>query len=97
MTFDEMEGLFKKYSKAYQYLEFDRVFSKLSQRSDLHAFILLDRLLPGRSEVVSAATHDEITLSFDVEKLAAVVTDDEILELVRCGVNLDRDRLMMWA
>ena len=66
-----------------EYLKFDRVQNKLTQRRDLHAFMMLDKLLPyeeGERDIVSCAEHDEIWFSIDLEKLAAGETVDQILE-----------------
>ena len=72
------------------YLEFAKVEKRLSNRPDLHAFLLLDRLVPGTRDIVSAAEHDEFYLEVDPEELAADPTDSDVLELVRCGVRYDR-------
>ena len=74
-----------------EFLRFERVKDKLSQRPDLHAFLLLDRLLPGTSDIVASAEHDEIWLDADPEKLAEIVTKDQWIELMRCGVRYDDD------
>ncbi len=74
-----------------EFLEFDRVENKTSQRHDLHAFMLLDRLVPGKGDIVSAAEHDEIWLGVSPEELAKVATEDQIIELIRCGVRHDGD------
>jgi hypothetical protein len=71
------------------YLEFDQVKDKFSNRPDLHAFILLDRLVPGDVDMVSSSAHDEFYLSVDPDALAAVATEDDIHDLVRCGVRYD--------
>jgi hypothetical protein len=72
-----------------EYIKFERVENKLSSRPDLHAFILLDQLCPHDSDMVSAAEHDEIYLDIDMDKLAEVVTEDQVCDLVRCGVRYD--------
>jgi hypothetical protein len=81
------------------YIKFDRVETKRSQRPDLHAYLLLDDLFPnpGRDMVCSAA-HDEIWLDVEGEKLNDL-TDEQILELTRCGVRYDSecDSLAMFA
>ena len=41
--------------------------------------------------MISAAKHDEIYFDFDIEELAKVITKEQILDLVRCGVNYDSD------
>ena len=63
-----------------------------TKRRDLHAFLLLEKLLPGSEErIVSAADHDEIWLGVDPEALAAVITIEQIEELDSCGVMADED------
>lgn len=75
-----------------EFLKFDRVKVKFSERPDLHAFILLDKLLPGSDrDMVSAAEHDIIYLDVDAEKLNEIVTDEQVIELCRCGVHYDSD------
>ncbi len=81
------------------YLKFDRIENKRNQRPDLHAWLLLDELYPNPGYgMVSAAGHDEIWLDVEGEKLESL-TDDQILELVRCGVRHDseHDCLVMFA
>lgn len=79
-TFDKFED---------EYLKFDRIPNKRSLRPDLHAFLLLDSLQPGTLDMVGSASHDETFLSPDVEALAKVITEDQVLELVRCGVRYE--------
>lgn len=80
-----------------EHLEFDRIKNKFSQRPDLHAFILLDKILPSDHDIISCAEHDEIYLNPNLEELAAVITEEQILELVRCGVNFEREGLQMFV
>ena len=82
-----------------EHCQFDRVKNKLSHRPDLHAFNLLDKLVPGTGDIVGAACHDQIWLSVEPEELAMVATEDEIVELIRCGVFFDTsaDRLSMYV
>lgn len=72
-----------------EYGEFERVQDKLSSRPDLHAFILLNELCPDGRDIVSAAEHDEIYLDVDMDELATVITEDQVCDLVRCGVRYD--------
>lgn len=76
-----------------EYLKFERVVNKHSNRPDLHAFLLLDSLVPTEREtdMVACAEHDEIWLGIDPEELSAVASEEQILELVRCGVRYDAD------
>lgn len=74
-----------------EYLNFDAVQDKRSYRPDLHAFLLLDDLFPNPdNDMIAAAEHDEFWLDVDGEAIATL-TDDQILELVRCGVRYDSD------
>jgi hypothetical protein len=75
----------------HDYLEFARVENKRNQRPDLHAFLLLDELCPkeGR-DMIRGAEHDEFYLDVNDEQLEAL-SDDQILELVRCGVMVNSD------
>lgn len=81
------------------YIKFEDVKVKLSNRPDLHAFILLDHLIPGTSDIVCAAEHDEFFLSIKPSKLNKVATDEQIRDLVRCGIRFDEntDCLCMFA
>ena len=86
----DLSVIFEKYDD--DYLKFDRVEKKFSQRPDLCAFILLDKLLPNAAlDMISAAEHDEIFLEVDCDKLAEVATEEDILMLTRCGVRYDDD------
>ena len=97
MTREEMEAIFNGDEHDEEFLKFDRVERKRSQRPDLHAFLLLDEIVPGRADIVCAAEHDEIFLDVDLDDLAAKATREQIVELVRCGVRLDHEGLAMFA
>jgi len=73
------------------FIKFDRIADPPSMRSDICAFLLLDKLVPGTIDMVTAAEHDEIWLQVDCDVLAKVATEDDILYLVRCGVRYDDD------
>lgn len=90
-----IEELFDKYYD--EYLKFDRIEKKFSNRPDLHAFILLDQLMPGTGDMVSAAGHDIIYLDIDTEKFLEIATEDIIRDLSRCGVHVDEDSLALYA
>jgi hypothetical protein len=94
----DLEATFKKFED--EYLEFHRVTKKLNGRPDLCAFLLIDKLLPNPgSDIIPAAEHDEFWLDADMEKLAQVATEEDILTLVRCGIRYDSecDSLAMFA
>jgi hypothetical protein len=73
-----------------EFLKFNKVANKRSQRPDLHAFLLLDELFPGTGDMVAAASHDEIWLDVE-DNQVETLTDEQILELSWCGVRHDRD------
>lgn len=80
------------------YSKFENVKNKLSNRPDLHAFILLDRLVPSNNDIISASEHDEFFLDVDLEELAKVATENDLLDLIRCGVRYsDYDCFCMFA
>lgn len=95
MTRYELRELFEKHND--EFLKFERVETKRSRRADLHGFILLDELVPGDRDILAGAEHDEVYLSIDVDDLAAVVTEAQVIELVRCGVRCDGDGLCMFV
>ena len=82
-----------------EFCKFENVQNKFSNRPDLHAFILLDKLVPGNSDIISASEHDEFYLDIDIQKLEKVITQEQILDLIRCGIRYDTgyDCLSMFA
>ena len=89
MTPEDMADLFERHEG--EFIKFDRVTTKRSNRRDLHAFIRLDELVPGDRCVISGAEHDEIWIEVSIPALAKVATEADIIELIRCGVRLDAD------
>lgn len=96
MTEDQIRETFDKHGE--EFLEFERVVFPKSKRPDLHAFLLLDTIVPGDMDIVAAAEHDEIWLDIELEDLAvAGVTEEQIIELLRCGVRVDDNGLCMYV
>jgi len=103
----DLHALFEQHES--EFLHFERVTPKRSMRPDLHAFLLLDEIVPpeptiGRPErpdesydMVAAAEHDEIYLQTDDGDLAAKATEEQVIELIRCGVRFGRDSLCMYV
>ena len=86
----DIQELFDKHNDD-EHLKFDRVEPKLHSMSDICAFLLLDKLLPGKGYMIGAGAHDIIYLNVDVEELAEVATEDDIIMLIRCGVHYDSE------
>lgn len=97
MNREELFELFDEYRN--EFLRFEKVANPRSRRPDLHAFYLLDSLCPGDGDMVSYATHDEIGLGINLDDFMKVVTKEQVIELIRCGVRLSYDycRLTMFV
>jgi len=74
-----------------EFLHFERIQNPPSQRADLCAFLLLDKLVPEKRDIISCAEHDQIWLDVSDDDLAEVATEDDIVYLLRCGVWHDDD------
>ena len=85
----KLRDLFEKYGD--EYIRFERIENKKSSRPDIHAMILLNEIVPGDRDIVSASEHDEFWLDIDCEKLAEIITDEQVIELRRCGVHYDEE------
>lgn len=70
-----------------EYIKFEKVKDKLNNRPDLCAFILLDNLIPGDDDIISASEHDEFYLDIDCDKLAEIISEEDIITLIRCGIR----------
>lgn len=95
----DLKELWEKHEGA-EFLKFERVKNRLSQRPDIHAFILLDQIAPPKptrgspdhsSDMVGSAEHDEVWLDTDLGDLASNATEEQIIDLIRCGVRFDED------
>lgn len=83
---------FEKFN--YDYLQFDLIENPPSMYADITAFLTLEKLIPAERpgrDMISYATHDEITLGVDTDEFEKVATDEDILTLVRCGVRYCAD------
>jgi len=80
--------LFKHYHEQDK-LSFTNVSNKLSDNKHLHAFLLLQSLVPSKRNIIVKADYDTVYLDFVAEDLLAVITDAQIEELAACGVNYD--------
>lgn len=86
MQKEEMLELFEKHNDKYVQFE-EHVKNPLSKRPDLHVFLLIDKLVPGNTDIISAAEHDVFYIDVDPEELAKDITEEQIIELVACGVS----------
>lgn len=103
----DLAAVFEKHEN--EFLRFERVANKRSKRPDLHAFLLLDEIVPPEPtagypdrtdesyDMVAGAEHDEIYLQTEPDKLAEKATEEQIVELMRCGVRLSDGNLCMFV
>lgn len=91
MEVSELIKVFEEHQE--EFLKFDKIpiDRKFSKRSDLQAFMMLDELVPGLGDMISAAEHDEIYLQVGLEELAAVAEEEDVIDLIRCGVMVDKE------
>lgn len=72
-----------------EYGRFELVSPKLTKRPDLHAFCLLDSLCPGTVNIVESSEEGLLWLGVDMNQLSNVVTERQVIDLIRCGVMYD--------
>ena len=100
MDFEEEIDFNERWEKVSgdEYSKFDRISNKKSNRPDLHAFLMLDELFPDNKDIVACAEHDEIWLNVEKKQIESL-TDEQIVELCRCGVRYDgqNNSLCMFA
>ncbi len=91
MTFEEFEIFFTKYQNEYH--KFEKIKFPICNRPDLCAFILLDKLLPNTkdktTDMINSVEHDKLYLDIDCEKLAEIISENDIIYLIRCGIIYD--------
>ena len=82
-----------------EFLHFERIEHPRSTRPDIHAFLLVNELVPGSGDIIDNAAHDEIWISVEPSELAPLISREQATELTRCGVRYDRElgRLAMFV
>ena len=92
MTLKEMFDLFVKHSDGEGHC-FEKVKNRRSNRMDVHGMLLLDTLVPSKQkaapDLISCSEHDEVWFETDLEDLAKVITEDQVIEMLRCGIYYD--------
>jgi len=88
-----MDKLVKMFEIADQSLPLVRDVSLMGSRRDLKGLLLLDKLDPTNSirNMISSAEHDEIWLSADPKVVMENITQEQVQELVQCGIMYDED------
>jgi len=88
VTEEEFRDIFNSDYKDYR--QFSKVEQQYGSSPDLHAFILLNKLVPIKTNIIVVTEYDKIWLAQDMADLIkAGITKNQALELRRCGVSLD--------
>jgi hypothetical protein len=97
----DLKATFEKYED--EFLKFNRIENPRHPAPDLCCFLMLDDLAPKvcssthpdyagqREDVVAAAEHDEIFLATDPEKIAEVATEEQVRDMIRCGLQFSSE------
>lgn len=89
-----LRELFEQHNDS-EYLHSERVCPLSHHSPMLHAFLLLNRLVPGAWGVIANAEHGIIYLDVDSDTLSEVISEEEVIDLIRCGVHLRAGDLCM--
>lgn len=96
---DNLHDLFEKHDD--EYIKFERVKKKLHKCPDIHAFLLLEQIAPIQegygSDIVAGANHDEIYLGTDLDLFCENATEEQLIDLIRCGIRYDNDGFCMFV
>lgn len=84
----DIEAEFEKHND--NYARFEDMPNKRSNCAEIHAFLLLNELIP-TERMICSAKHDQIWLDVEIEKLAEIITPEQVAELSICGVFYDDD------
>lgn len=85
MTIQELENLFQQHGGEFR--QFNKVQNKLSKRRDLHAFLLVDKIMDNQGCEDNIAMHGRLNVT--MIHLAERVTEEQVVELIRCGCFFD--------
>lgn len=88
MTKDQLIKIFEDNDNEFLKFENMPLERRLSNRLDLHAFLLLDKIVAGTTDIIFAAEHDEIFLEVDLKEVANNIEKEQVIDLIRCGVRL---------
>ncbi len=76
--------VFKKYKNEAH--KFDLVENKKSLRPDLHILLKIDEWFPDTEQIIGAIIKRNVCINLQVEQIETL-TEDQVIELIRCGVN----------
>lgn len=89
-----IEQRFEQYEDEYLNYRVDP--NLLYKRHDVIVINVIDNLIPAQNEcspdLIVSASRDEIFFGIDAEKFSDIVTDDQLILLIRCGLRYDGGR-----
>ena len=82
----DLNAVFEKYDE--EFTKFHRIVEPRHSRFDICAFLMLSDLMISykNRSIVMGAGHDVIWLSADPIEIATNATEEQIRDLIRCGV-----------
>lgn len=86
-----------------EYLKDERIRPdrRLHRRPDVNAILLLDKLAGDKAaldrDAICSAAHDQFWLDVDPAAICETATDEDIRDLIRCGVSIEGDGFYMFA
>lgn len=92
MNKKEFKQIFDDNDMDGEFLEFERIKQPYSKLRDVHAFILIEVIMPRlRGDMITASEHDQIYLAPAGDKLIKKMTREQAIDLRRCGVFYDEE------
>lgn len=92
-----LSKLFDKHDD--EFLKFDKIVEPRHSRPDLCAFLMFSDLTIScnNCDIIDGAEHGEIWLSVDPAEIAANATEEQICDLIRCGVFYSDEAFKMFV
>jgi len=93
----DLGEVFERYEN--EFLKFSRIVEPRHLRPDICAFLMLSDLSISYQDrdIIYGAEHDEIWLSADPTEIAANATEEQIRDLIRCGVFYSDEAFKMFV
>lgn len=89
--FKNLKKLFEKHEDESR--NFQRIVNPPSKRQDLCACLILEKFVKNETaDIIEDCDNHEIFFNVDLEKLAKNITEEEVINLIRCGVHFPGER-----
>lgn len=99
IEWEDLPEIFEKNENEFSMSSDDKVINRFHRRNDLCAMLILERLCPGDTDIISGTGHDKIWFAIKGEQAVKSATMDDLLDLIRLGVcyDVDCDRFWMFV